>query len=375
MRNRPRRVSQLCLAFLVALCCAVARGDSLTPEAREARRQEIARKSESERARLQRSFKAFRELPQAEQDWLRQFAKELKEDDRGEGKLRSVMNEYYEWLSTLTPGQRDDLRKESDPNRRDKQVRDLLKKQQELADATGTKAGVKTPHGMSTDDLDSVLSVVEKAIHNYLAPEEIEQLKKKHGVSRHTYVLDLAFRPGSGAGSQVMPRWWSKDVLEAMVNAVTNPVQQHQLRNKIDQGAKAIILQLMVAGVRAEYETEHEKIKPDQDTLERFFVQLSSAEQDEIMRLPFDQQQKKLLDAYLTKKSLEDPDNFPKPPQFPWLKRLRDQVQAAAAQRSGANRPGEPARAGDGDAARKENPKKKTNKGKVKGNKAANDEE
>ncbi|HEY3969619.1 MAG TPA: hypothetical protein VGM05_34010 [Planctomycetaceae bacterium] len=374
MRNRSRRISRVGLAFLVVLCSALARGDSLTPEVRDARRQEIARKSESERARLQRSFKAFRELPQAEQDWLRQFAKELKDDDRGEGKLRSVMNEYYEWLSTLTPGQRDDLRKETDPNRRDKQVRDLLKKQQELADATGAKAGVKAPHGLSADDLDAVLGIVEQAIRNYLAPEEIEHLKKKRGVARHTYILDLAFRPGSGPGSQVMPRWWSKEVLEAMVSAITNPAQQHQLRNKIDQGAKAIILQLMVAGVRAEYETEHEKIKPDQDNLERFFVQLSSTEQDEIMRLPFDQQQKKLLDTYMTKKSLEDPDNFPKPPQFPWLKRLRDQVQAAA-QRAGANRPGEPQRSGDGDAARKENPKKKANKGKAKGNKSANDEE
>ena len=105
------------------------------------------------------------------------------------------------------------------------------------------------------------------------------------------------------------------------------------------------------------------KSSPDQDTLERFFVQLSSAEQDEIMRLPFDQQQKKLLDTYLTKKSLEDPDNFPKPPQFPWLKRLQQQ---AAAQRAAANRSGEPPRTGEGDGAHKENAKKKNIKGKDK---------
>ena len=60
----------MCLAFFVVLCSALARGDALTPEVREARRQEIARKSESERARLQRNFKAFRDLSPAEQDRL-----------------------------------------------------------------------------------------------------------------------------------------------------------------------------------------------------------------------------------------------------------------------------------------------------------------
>src|SRR5262249_4831926 len=161
------------------LSCALARGDAITPEVREARRLEISRKSESERARLARNFKAFRELPQADQDWLRRFARELKDDDRGEGKLRRIMHEYYDWYLALTPGQAEDLRREADPIRRDKGVRDLLKQQQELADSTGTKSGVKAPRGLSMEDLDAVMPVVEQAIHRFLSPEEIEQLKKK----------------------------------------------------------------------------------------------------------------------------------------------------------------------------------------------------
>jgi hypothetical protein len=352
------------MALAVTVCCALARGDTLTPEVREARRVEISRKSESERARLQRNFKAFRDLPPAEQDWLRRFAKELKDDDRGEGKLRRVMHEYYDWYLALTPGQAADVRKESDPLRRDKAVRDLLKKQQELADSTGTKAGAKAPRGLGLEDLDAVMTIVEEAIRHFLSPEEIEQLKKKRGVARHSYLLDLAFQQRPGAGPLGLPQWWTKNVLEAMVDAVTNPGQKHQLKTNIERGPRVILLQLLIGGVNAEYEIEHEKIKPTQDTLERFFVQLSSAEQDEIMRLPFDQQQKKLLDAYLTKKSLEDPDNFPKPPQFPWLKRLREQQQA---QQRAAIRAGESQRMGEGDGAAKDNPKKKNGREKGKG--------
>jgi hypothetical protein len=352
----------MALVSLILLTCALARGDALTPEVREARRLEISRKSESERARLARNFKAFRDLPSAEQEWLRQFARELKADDRGEGKLRRVMHEYHEWLLALTPGQAEDVRREPDPIRRDKSVRDLLKQQQEQADSTGAKTGVKAPRGLSPEDLDAVLSVVEQAIRRFLSPEEIEHLKKRRGVARHSYVLDLAFQQRPGAGPLGMPQWWTKEVLEAMVDAVANPGQKHQLKNNVERGPRFILLQLMIAGVNAEYETEHEKIKPASDALERFFVQLTSTEQDEIMRLAFEQQQKKLLDTYMTKKSLEDPDNFPKPPQFPWLKRLREQQQAA--QR--ANRAAEAERAGDGgDSATKDNSKKKKAKGKA----------
>ncbi|MBI3862536.1 MAG: hypothetical protein HY290_11640 [Planctomycetia bacterium] len=370
-RNRPQRASRLSLALMTALWCAAVRGDTLTPEVRDARRKEIAAKSGSERARLQQNFKDFRDenkFSEAQRDWLRQFARALKEDDRGEGKLRSVMNDYFDWLSTLTPGQRDDLRKESDPAKREKRVRDLLKKQQELADATGDKAGTKAPgpQGFRKEDLDGVLNVVEQAIRKYTTPEENEQLKKKRGVSRHSFILDLAFRPRPGFGPQALPQWWSKEALELMIEAVSHPGQKHRLRNIADkpQQARFMILNMLVQGIRTEYEAEYEKIKPDQAALERFFVQLNSEGQDEIMRLPFDQQQKKLFDAYMAKKSAEDPDNFPHPPQFLWLQRM----QQAAAQR--LNRPGDPPRPADADTSQREINKKKKDKPKGKAGKA-----
>src|SRR2546425_8013 len=94
------------LAFVALLvgCAAAARGDSLTAAQRELREREIANKSEAERARLQRNFKMFRELPADEQKKFRELDRELKEDSRNQGSLRAIMNDYYDWLATLTPG-------------------------------------------------------------------------------------------------------------------------------------------------------------------------------------------------------------------------------------------------------------------------------
>ena len=131
--------------------CAIARGDSRTAELRTAElgtaklrdlhQKQIAEKSESERARLQHNFREFRGLPADEQDKLRLLNRELKEDDRVQGGLRATMNQYHAWLGILTPGQREDLRKQANPNMREKRVRELLREQTEHAESTDSASG------------------------------------------------------------------------------------------------------------------------------------------------------------------------------------------------------------------------------------------
>jgi hypothetical protein len=91
-------------------------------------------------------------------------------------------------------------------------------------------------------------------------------------------------------------------------------------------------------------------MKPKKETLEKFFVQLKPHEQDEIMRLPYDQQQQQLTRKYMTKMSIEDPENYPRPPQAPfWMRGPR----GAGFRAQGQPRPGDEQRAGDRGASRK----------------------
>jgi hypothetical protein len=95
---------------------------------------------------------------------------------------------------------------------------------------------------------------------------------------------------------------------------------------------------------------EYEKMKPAREELEKFFVQLKSHEQDEIMRVPYDQQQQQLTRMYMTKMSIEDPDNFPRPPQAPfWMRGPR----SGGFRGPGQQRPGDEQRPGDRGATRK----------------------
>ena len=314
-RNSSWRLIRTCLGLAVAALCILARGDARAAEApdpRELHQKQIADKSESERARLQRKFREFRELPADEQRRLRLLHDELKADDRIQGGLRSVMAQYHDWLATLTVGQREDLRKQTDPNVREKRVRELLKAQQEQAETTGATSGARTPRGLSSDDLAAVLGVVEQALvsRKLLTDEEQAQLHHKVDLARHMYVMELAYRrPGVPPMQQI---GFAPKLVEAMTGKISNAKQQKFVQSKERPLERSwAMFNLLRVGLMNEYD----KKTPDSNTLELFFVQLPSDKQDEIMRLPFDQQQQKLTHLYLEKKSEDDPDHYPRPPR------------------------------------------------------------
>jgi hypothetical protein len=316
------------LVLAVLAHSAAAFGDARPPQMREQHQKEIAGKSESERARLQRNFRTFRDLPPAEQERLRRLDRELKEDGRAGGNLRAIMDEYYNWLATLTPGQQQDLRPTNDPDhpekndatRREIRVRELLKEQQDQIDATGAGKGGGAPPRLSSKDLDTVLGVVEEAMRekHLLSSAELQELQNKKDLARHMYLWGLAFRPrvAGAAPGQPLP-WMSKDVFESMIDGISNEKLAAHVKAGQNMDRWWRLVRLIYGGIRAEYE----QLRPDQETLERFFVELNSTEQDEIMRLPSDQQPQQLTHMYMTKMSEKEPDRFPRPPQLPFWAR------------------------------------------------------
>jgi hypothetical protein len=277
------------------------------------------------------------------------------------------MAQYHEWLGTLTVGQREDLRKLSDPNMREKRVRELLKEQQEHVESTGPAGGAKAPRGLSSEDLAAVLEVVEQALlsRHLLTEEEKTQLQRKVGLARHMYIVELAYRrPGVPPAQQI---GFAPKLGEAMAAGLSNPRQRRFLQSKERPAERSwVLFNLIRAGLMNEYD----KKSPDASTLELFFVQLPSDKQDEIMRLPHDRQQQKLTHMYLEKRSEDDPDHYPRPlkPGFWAMQRppgLRPQGQAG----------GEPQVRAEGDQPSRENPRKKGNKGSGKKNKAAGGQE
>jgi hypothetical protein len=353
------------IAGAVVACCAITRGDTSAAD-RDLRWRQIAEKSESERLRLQRNFREFRGLSVEEQKRLHSLNDQLKKDDRDQGGLRGVMTQYHEWLATLTPGQRLDLEKLTDPNVREKRVREFLKEQQEHAESTGPASSPRSRRGLSSDDLAAVLAVMEQALvrQQMLTDEEKTQLQPKVGLARHMFVMEAAYRrPGIPPMQQFgfMPK-----VVDAMTPKISNDRQRNNVVSRGPFEKSWAMFMLIKGGLINEYESK----KPDDATLELFFVQLPSHKQDEVMRLPHDRQQQKLTQLYLEKKSETNPNEYPRPPR-PGFWAMQPPPGLL---RPPGSRGGDPQRGAEGDQTLKDNPRrkdKKDNKNGAKRKKAA----
>jgi len=310
---------------------ALGGGSSRAAAKADARREEtltrITSLSLPERDRLRQNLKLFRELPDAERDRLRKLHAQLEADSRSGGNLKLVLNNYYDWLKTLTPGQRSDLQREADAATRRKNVAELLQKQQEAADPSNPR---RRRMGLSAADLEPVMQVLERQLlsEGYLTEGA---LTDKTGLARYSVVLRSAF--GSDRRESFPPAWMRPELLDELIAAVGDEEQRRLLARDRDVRRRAGRLFVAIfSGVMLEFRSQGEGI--DRSKLEEFFVGLKGERQDEIMRLPPDTQNMRLRRMYME----AHPEEFPQPPMVPpWLGQV---MRAGGRGLGGGERPG-----------------------------------
>jgi len=97
----------------------------------EVRRRRIAGMTQAEREHLQRNLARFEAMSSAERQQLESFCAELAHDQvHDRGKLNHTLEIYGDWLRTITPHQREALRKEPDAVKRIAAIRELVDQQE-----------------------------------------------------------------------------------------------------------------------------------------------------------------------------------------------------------------------------------------------------
>lgn len=99
--------------LLLALPLLIAADDGLKTQ-REANRKRIEDMTPQERQQLEENYREFRSLPSAEQQRLVKLHQAVERDP----KLKATLEEYQRWASTLSPVQRNELRRTTDPQAR-----------------------------------------------------------------------------------------------------------------------------------------------------------------------------------------------------------------------------------------------------------------
>lgn len=310
-------VSMVVLLLLAVAGWATLRATGTEPADRKTQRERFLSLSAEEQARLLRLHDEFQSLPAERQAELRKLHGAVEKDLRQDGELDELLTTYVNWLGTLSPGQRDDLRKETDPDRRAKLVATL--ERQKANDPAPVSAAAPSPNlmsggppgggpmlALSSADLAAVMKLWEASVaqSETLTPEQQKQLSGLSGVGRYVRLLEILLRsekePGRPPFSGMTPT-----LLEALTQSITNPTHSELLASKTDRIERATTFFRMVSGgIFAEFERN----KPTDKQLEPYFTKLSGAERDHFMAMSPD-----AMRRALTRKFAEDhPELYPR---------------------------------------------------------------
>lgn len=116
----------LVIAFVALWLIAGPRVWALDQKTTKSRLDQIKNMTPIERDRVDRNAEAFRAMSPEQRHHYRELHEKLAEDRRNGGGLSDLLDAYTQWLSTLTPVQRDQLQAEKEPGKKQILVRQMI---------------------------------------------------------------------------------------------------------------------------------------------------------------------------------------------------------------------------------------------------------
>jgi len=316
-----------CLLLVTWLGCSLpARADAN----RDATWEKLKSMSATEREQVLRNLDRFRKLSEDKKWELRKLRTDLKADAAQHGQLSRVMDNYYEWLKTLTPGQRSDLAEQPDSARRRKLVAEIMTRQQRASDTTPRRR--RSP--LDATVLEQFFGVLgaELQAKGYINETD---LSSRSGLSRYFFILRRGF---SGT---FPPEWLSPELGEKLLGTLPDPAQRAVLRDPDPRVRLSRLLGMVALSLQQAVRDVEDQIPGEE--LEKFFIEMSGEEQDEVMRRPYSEQDRRLRQLYMKSRGQEQALAGNLPPIMQQF--LRGQL-ARSQGLFGGGRPGGPGPAG-----------------------------
>ncbi len=267
--------------------------------------QKVAGMNAIERDRIERNFENYEALPEERRQHLRQLNNELQADTKSGGDLHAIMETYSMWLKTLTPGQRDDLRRETDALKKMQLVKKFKEEQDARNEAQAMYVGswnerrnrsASRGPALSSQDLQGLIEICFKDL-----PVDLQRdAQTQTGLSRSRRILESSFRQAGGR-----LRWPAEPQLVRLIDAIQDPELKKQLESKKGPDQRISFLSMFYRGLGNLVGAEIERNLPAEQDLQTFFSEMDSTRRDELMRLPPDDARKRLTYLFIQEKSPE----------------------------------------------------------------------
>jgi hypothetical protein len=294
MVSKSLSTGVLLLISWVGAASAVAGADAWA-----AQRKKIAEMSPAEKQQLLRKQERFAALPLEDQQRLERLHEQL-ETDIGADKLRRVMSRYYEWLGTLSPGQRAELF-EKTPDERVAVIK-KLKADQAQPPANAAYEGAPLP----PQDAQKVIHWLEnlawsrrEELLKHLKPAERKRIEGLDEARQRAALLPIAWRRWHGTGTGVLAST-GRDGVRELVQQLSPPVRQRLEAAQTPEQKQQQFRQLMQSALGRRIKTGGRMTPPvNQEDLERFFTRdLNADERERLLGLSADEMQRELRKMY-----------------------------------------------------------------------------
>ncbi len=307
MHKNRVRIWLLC-SMLLALGLApfLARGDQEVEQQLDHHRQTIARMSPSERERLDRNFKAYQQMSPEKIASINAFHTSLESDSSGD--LKVALDLYEEWLTTIEPHQRDQLKETVDPLQRIQLIREIRKGQRQR-EATAAMRSMpnyrwrgtpldRTPT-LRPDELARIMEKIESIENHKLSDENRSELNRNEGLSRYLILIKflkqntrIREQDRSKIPPHVVPELFQ--TFEALTPFLREKGENETVKNYLTDGKEwngKDITTLRVQGIliksmieQAIANRKQSKI-PNQAEIESYFNSLDEETQNSLMEL------------------------------------------------------------------------------------------
>lgn len=252
-------------------------GRPLSPAEQEARRSRINHRSfDEDWELLSRNYETYRRMSEEEREKYRNLYREL-QNDRNQRQLDQLLDHYYEWLSALTPHERDSIRKANGIEQKLTRIRELWardikvaedeakKRSEELLSEVSSppkgeaKPATKKEQAQEARKLasatDEIFEIIEKRMLEIKAIDdaEWEHLKELTGSDRHRQLI-----------LEYLPNRWHKTSERVFDGATCDQIAQviSDRTGGLLPESEAIP-DVVAMAVLSEFKREYEELKQD----------------------------------------------------------------------------------------------------------------
>lgn len=304
------------LLAALMFCPAAIRAADVSSADLAQRAKDVEAMSLIDRDRLIRNWDAFQKMPPERQQHFRQLHQQLQNDVKEGSSLNHTMQTYSQWLQTLTPGQREDLRQAK--NSRDKLdlVRKFKEDQDERLEGRGKDRRDDHPSDprrffrnffrakpLTPVELDAALKGLVENLPN-AERAEIANLENEPKWARYRRIIQSSVRQAGG------PKEWPNKDQQGMILAAIKATKQAQEIDAIkdDRTRRSRVAMLLFSSFAAQMFAESAAFQPKEDDLKQMYEQLKNAEREELLQLKLHEMNLELRRRYTQKQFEERPD-------------------------------------------------------------------